>query len=286
MERYEADVEAGADAQNVKLAEDHSSAGRHADAVDVWSHVLVLNPTFASAYRFRALSLFQLGELEKCVSDCSRGLALLLEAGDYVNRQTKARFLSLRGAARARLGSLRDAQSDYEAALKSDDSGCRDATALREDLDRISRRISADKHAAEGTRLYGESDLQNAVKSYSEALSLTPEDRLLFSNRAACWLGLEKYGACVIDSTKAIDEIETLLSEGNEGDAVLKEWLKLTLVRRGTAYCKLKKLSEGKNDLERAAQIVIPGKEEDEYYLNESIKLEEDILEIERCLSA
>ena len=63
----------------------------------------------------------------------------------------------------------------------------------------------ADRLKAEGNALFAKKDFARASKKYTEALKHDGENAILYSNRAACSLGLNRYG-CV--STQAcIDKL-------------------------------------------------------------------------------
>ena len=53
----------------------------------------------------------------------------------------------------------------------------------------------ADSLKAEGNALFGQGDLAGAYEKYTEALKHDDKNAILYSNRAACCLGLNRY-AC------------------------------------------------------------------------------------------
>ena len=54
----------------------------------------------------------------------------------------------------------------------------------------------ADRLKAEGNALFSKGKLAGAYKKYTEAIKSDNENAILYSNRAACCLGLNRFVAC------------------------------------------------------------------------------------------
>lgn len=110
---------------------------------------------------------------------------------------------------------------------------------------------------AKGDDFYRSKDYCGAVNAYSEAFSLAPEQSDLkitcLSNRAAAHLQLYDFDACIADCSTALsfipDTRESSDSAASSSSMLVHYRLKLKLfVRRGTAYCRVGKLTEAKAD--------------------------------------
>jgi len=59
------------------------------------------------------------------------------------------------------------------------------------------------KHA--GNKAYTKGHYDEAIERFTEAIELTPDNHLLFSNRAACYLKLNEWEKALEDSNKCIE---------------------------------------------------------------------------------
>jgi len=116
---------------------------------------------------------------------------------------------------------------------------------LLTDEDKQRRLIESKTCKEEGNDLFGRSEFDLALAKYSEALCLCPlsetKDRaVVYSNRAACLMKLEKYEAAIQSCTKSIE--------------LDPQYLK-PLTRRAEAYKQIDKLDEALQDYQRVIQI-------------------------------
>ncbi|EEB07750.1 serine/threonine protein phosphatase [Schizosaccharomyces japonicus yFS275] len=58
----------------------------------------------------------------------------------------------------------------------------------------------------QGNKLFGEGRLAEAIKCYTKAIELDPENAIFYSNRSFAYLKLEDYGFAIEDATKAIEK--------------------------------------------------------------------------------
>lgn len=56
-----------------------------------------------------------------------------------------------------------------------------------------------------GNSYYQSGDYRQAIKLYSQAISLVPTDGLLYGNRAACWIMLQEYNQAIADCSKGVE---------------------------------------------------------------------------------
>lgn len=116
----------------------------------------------------------------------------------------------------------------------------------------------------EGNDLFGRNEFDQALEKYSEALSLCPmkytRDRaIIYSNRAACLMKMEKYEAAVQSCTKSIEYDTNYVKP---------------LVRRAESYKKLDKLEEALQDYQKILTLEPSNQQarKEAYILPEQIK--------------
>ncbi|ORX53183.1 the chip U-Box E3 ubiquitin ligase [Hesseltinella vesiculosa] len=63
----------------------------------------------------------------------------------------------------------------------------------------------AERHKAQGNRLFSEHRYEDAIKEYSTAIIKDSTERIYYTNRALCYSKLEKYDHVINDSRKAIE---------------------------------------------------------------------------------
>ena len=56
----------------------------------------------------------------------------------------------------------------------------------------------------QGNEAFAKKDFDSAMNLYSQAISLEPDNHVLYSNRAAAYLGQEKYNEAIEDANVAI----------------------------------------------------------------------------------
>lgn len=55
-----------------------------------------------------------------------------------------------------------------------------------------------------GNKLFKENNFIEAIKEYNESIKLNPNDPILYSNRAACYIKLKEYQLAIQDCDKSI----------------------------------------------------------------------------------
>ncbi|CAM9294943.1 unnamed protein product, partial [Ectocarpus fasciculatus] len=56
----------------------------------------------------------------------------------------------------------------------------------------------------EGNQAFAKKDFDSAVSLYGQAIALEPDNHVLYSNRAAAYLGQEKYSEAIEDANVSI----------------------------------------------------------------------------------
>ena len=64
--------------------------------------------------------------------------------------------------------------------------------------------MSANDLKSQGNALFQSGDFAQALKLFSEAITLSPNDHVLYSNRSACHAKLEDYNSALIDAEKCV----------------------------------------------------------------------------------
>ena len=129
--------------QYFKAALQSSRRGAGAEAIELYSRAIELDPDFASAYYNRGREYDTLGQLEKAIADYGRSLELSPSADAYYNR----------GLAYRNLSDFAAAIADYDRAIA---------------LDSMHARAWNNR----GNALYLLGDFAAAIESYSACLSI------------------------------------------------------------------------------------------------------------------
>ena len=103
--------------------------------------------------------------------------------------------------------------SDAESVLEFDMEGCvepdevTDAQVMGDSNKQPSEEEEdlADLKRSEAMMKFVESDFEDAIKLYTEAIELNPQSALLFSKRGQAFLKLSKPNACIKDCTQALE---------------------------------------------------------------------------------
>ena len=91
--------------------------------------------------------------------------------------------------------------------------------------------IRADEHKAKGNVLFGQERFSEAAEEYSAAIALTPENHVLFANRAACYVSkpLDRGEEALVDATRCVE---------------LAPWWAKGYYRKAQAQCLLKRYAD------------------------------------------
>ncbi|XP_039254582.2 uncharacterized protein LOC120331552 [Styela clava] len=126
----------------------------------------------------------------------------------------------------------------------SDDESSEDESSLTEE-ELNERKLEAKKLKDEGNEFYKNGDSNEAERLYTEAMKICPkrfekERSVMFSNRSACLVKLEKTELAIADCSKAIELHSTYVK---------------AILRRAQLYEKLEKYEEALKDYERLLEI-------------------------------
>lgn len=226
----------------IEIKQDADAAVKLGDfpkALQLYAHARKVDPENATLWSNAALCHLALKDNERCIEACTNALDLLnTSAKDKASRQTTAKVVLRRAAARLELKQVSSALEDYEfaAQLLPDDE--RIASDLGKVRARLKRR-EADQH-------YKAGEIELASEVYQQVLEHDETDTKARGNRIACLLRLCRYVECV--------EEATLLLEGLEAGA--DKARAQALVRRGAAHAKLGNYQQGIKDYEQSLEIV------------------------------
>ncbi|GLC51791.1 hypothetical protein PLESTB_000548900 [Pleodorina starrii] len=206
-------------------------AGNYSGALNAYSRAIQLDDCHAAVRANRAACRLALGQADGCVEDCDRAMEMLAEQRDRLDhdlleaaeaaalRRQLVRLLVRRAQARVALAGrgagggggtgggeeqLAAALRDYEEAMRLSPSD----PSLESDYGELLAALKPADAAAlrqRGDARFRSGDYEGAAEAFSALLGLprsrVPESERLaaFSNRAACNLVLERYGAAVAD---------------------------------------------------------------------------------------
>lgn len=113
------------------------------------------------------------------------------------------------------------------------------------DEDKQERRKNSEKLKQDGNELFKKASCEEAARCYTAALRICPftcksERAILYSNRAACFLHMNKKEEGIMDCTKALEYNSTFLK---------------VLLRRALLYEKAEKLDEALEDYKKALEM-------------------------------
>ena len=273
--------------------------GNFRGAVNAYRRAVELDPdSMPAAWSNMAACHLQLGDNEACIQSCCQCIQSLeprvesqadaLERGEASEevagwRRMLVKALVRRGQALANLQQIPLAISDYCKALVHDPKN----EAIKSDLEELrlaSSTESMDEKAYQealreraGAR-YAAKDYAGAAEAFSRLLNLlshqlTKDPSFLvevkeavdprttaLSNRAACYLVLERYDEAVTDCTSALGYIRDANGEEDLLDA--KSWAKpqvniasRVLARRGAAKAHMKRWEQSVEDYSSAAYL-------------------------------
>jgi tetratricopeptide (TPR) repeat protein len=294
LREAEDELRRGVDEECQKRGADLCGEARWEDAVHFLSRALHLNPTRVHALQLRARALLHLGRPFECSDDCGAALALMREAGDFADPKMRVELLRLRATAASWQGRLDQAHSDLELAYRIHPS-----EQVQDELTLVASNQGAlQSHAAARDR-YADGRLPQAIELFTAALSLTPRNPALLSNRAAALLRAGRVSESLVDCELAVTllrgrleappnasatvSLDSLLGSANEQR--IRAWLVTSLARRAGALCALGELEAARADLAAAAECGRSLREPDEAMLSELIALEEDMAAIDSRLA-
>jgi len=237
-------------------------------AINAYSAALEVDPDLPNVLSNRAACYLCLGQLQKCIDDCTAALKKLPTQDEVPNlpseqvkyTKLKIRLFIRRGTSSCQLAKYEAGLSDYNSALILDPKN----QLLQFDVKRIAVLCRCASLKEEGDKSFAAQNLDQAIKHYSAALDLDSSFVSCLSNRAICYLAEGKHQKCIDDCSTALTLLEVspdpnkLLPSGPMppvGSGKRKQWVLKTLVRRGTAYSQVSQFKEAHADFQHASEL-------------------------------
>ncbi|KAF8563792.1 hypothetical protein P879_07784 [Paragonimus westermani] len=214
-------------------------------ALKHYDKAIELEPTCITYYTNKAAVYFEMGDFDKCIELCERGVE--------VGRENRAEY-KLVAKAYARAAHCYEKKDDLENAKKYYDkslSECR-----QPDVEKKAREINkklkeqerlayinpelAEEAKTKGNECFQQGNYPEALKHYSEAIKRNPEDAKLYSNRAACYTKLMEFPLALRDCNSCI-EIDPGFIKG--------------YLRKGAACVAMKDLNQARKAYRKALEI-------------------------------
>ncbi|KAF6779875.1 hypothetical protein AHF37_00657 [Paragonimus kellicotti] len=214
-------------------------------ALKHYDKAIELEPTCITYYTNKAAVYFEMGDFDKCIELCERGVE--------VGRENRAEY-KLVAKAYARAGHCYEKKNDLENAKKYYDkslSECRQPDVekkVREINNKLKERERlayinpelAEKAKTKGNECFQQGNYPEALKHYSEAIKRNPEDAKLYSNRAACYTKLMEFPLALRDCNSCI-EIDPGFIKG--------------YLRKGAACIAMKDLNQARKAYRKALEM-------------------------------
>jgi len=200
-------------------------AGDYQGAYNAYTEALKLG-IHPNAFANRAVADLYLGNLEQCVEDCNRAIAIIdkrnkppsgMACGptDPQDQVVRVRCEVRIGTAFLWLGAFKKAEEHFQKAVDSEEGlDLEERKKLKEDLARVQKSRSALilKEKADGAarRAHGSEDLVQkelgvALEAYEEALKADVESAVVYANRCFANLRAGHLEQCVKDADTAVE---------------------------------------------------------------------------------
>lgn len=249
--------------------------GDYQSASAAYTEAYETDPTLLSCVSNRAACAMHLGAFDNVRDDCDLILAAVMDiASSHNNTPLNAEMTRLRqkalirrGVAYCQLGLYREATADLSLALVNDPQP---GSPLATDVLFVQSLAAATAEKTLGDTQFRATVLEEAVIHYTRGITHHSGLPALYSNRAAAYLALAHYQACVDDCTAALSVIEQqlptrttetrmVLTAGAAIPAVGSEarrvFVLTTLTRRGMAYQQLTQLEKAQADFDAVDQL-------------------------------
>jgi len=199
-----------------RTAEMHKERGndlykkkQFAEALEEYDKALSINPNEIAYQTNKASVYLEMGEYEKCLSECQNVIDRRYDVkADYAK---VAKAYCRMGACLTRMKRFDEACKAYERALVEDNN--RQTRNLLSEVTRMKEKAEADayinpelaeEHKERGNEFFKQNDFPKAKREYDEAIKRNPKDAKLYCNRAACYTKLLEYPSALADCEKSI----------------------------------------------------------------------------------
>ena len=258
--------------------DDFFRAGDFLSAINAYSAAIDVDELNLTCFSNRSACYLKLNQLYDCKADCTVVIdALTLRAEESLSSGDKALLLKLllrRGIANCSLGFLEEGLSDYKATkamrIKVEDSKI-SLQEIEDDIAKLLILIEADKLKRRADLLLSQSEAEQAVQLYSQALQVLPVHVGCLANRATSYLALGDLQKSIEDANAAVSilrEDEEVAAKsavaGNYnatgglsmlasilpplGSQKRKEWKMKVLAKRGAAFAQQGQLDDAIRD--------------------------------------
>jgi len=218
---------------------DFAEAHRHYD------RAIELEPTSMALYSNKSATYFEEGNYDACVEQCTKAVE--------VGREQRADFAQI-AKVYARIGNAYMKQDRLEDALiylqKSvaehrDPEVVKKHKQLETDLKEKQRQAYIDPAVSEEEKMKGndffkKGEYPNAMRHYNEAIKRNPENAVLYSNRAACYMKL-------VEFPRAVDDCDTCIKKDPK---FIKAY-----IRKGAALVAMREFSRAQKAYEDALRV-------------------------------
>ncbi|KAG2382156.1 hypothetical protein C9374_005358 [Naegleria lovaniensis] len=227
-------------------------------AISAYTEALSMDSNAISCLSKRASCYFERQEYLKAIEDCTQFLQTEAKHEMDVEDKYIALALMTRAKSYQEIGDFKKALEDANLAYKLEATlDCQKIIKHLENL--LSDNNSTIKDKAEllkeeGDAEYFEKRFEKAVSCYTNAINLKPFFFRAYSNRAACYLQLNKFSNCIEDCTYILENIHSKAA----GETERKQSASLILksyTRRGTCYFKLGDFQRSYKDYEQASRM-------------------------------
>jgi tetratricopeptide (TPR) repeat protein len=199
-------------------------AGDYQGAYNAYTEALKLG-IHPNAFANRSVADMYLGNLEQCVEDCNRAIAIIDKrnaphpgcpsgACDPQEQVVRTRCEIRIGTAFLWLGAFKKAEDHFQKALDSEGGlQLEERKQLKEDLARVQKSRSAlilkekadcASRRAHGTDELVQKELGVALEAYNEAAEADSENAVVYANRCIAHLRAGHLEQCVADADKAL----------------------------------------------------------------------------------
>ena len=171
-------------------------------ALKHYERAVNFDPTEIVYFNNLAAVLLQIGSYDRCLETCRNAFEVGKENHGESSHLAKA--LNRKGKCLKAMGNLESAKSAFEQALQEN---C--TVEFKRNLLDVSIELLV-KHLDDGNNAFFSEKWNDAVKRFTDALNISPENYFLFTNRAAAFCKMKKLAEAIHDCDRAIELLPTL----------------------------------------------------------------------------